>query len=369
MPLTIRSVSLANRVAISPMCQYSAVDGVVQPWHMVHLGAFATGGAGLVFVEASGVEARGRITHGCVGLWNRAQADALAPIAAFLKSQGTVPAIQIAHAGRKGSASRPWDGNMSLGPEDKRLRGEDPWETIAPSAVPVGDGWAVPRAMSVDDIETVQAAFVESARLALAAGFEVLEVHGAHGYLINSFLSPIANQRNDGYGGDLDGRMRFALETVARVRAVWPADKPLFMRISATDHVEGGWTVDDSVVLARQVKELGVDVIDCSSGGIGGSVSGSRLKRDRGWQLPYARRIREEAGIATMGVGMIITGADANDAIADGTADLIAIGREALVDPAWARHAAWDLGADPGFDMAPTQYKWSLKIREPQMAR
>lgn len=366
-PITLRAVTARNRVVISPMCTYSAVDGMVSDWHLAHLGKFALGGAGIVFVEATAVEARGRITYGDVGIWSDAHGDALARITALLKAHGAVPVIQLAHAGRKASMQRPWFGNAALTAEDI-ARGEKPWEIIAPTAEPMVEGWLTPKAMDRNDIETVIAAFVAGAKRALKAGFEIAEIHGAHGYLINSFLSPLSNKRTDAYGGDRTGRMRFALEVTEAVRAVWPQDKPLFVRISSVDGVDGGWQMEDSIELARALKARGVDVIDCSSGGISGSATAAAIPRMLGFQVPYSGRIRREAGIATQAVGLILDGPQAEAILQAGDADLIAIGREALVDPFWALHAAKALGVKD-FSAWPMQYGWWLERRAKTLER
>ena len=346
------------------MCQYSAEDGYAGDWHMVHIGKFAQGGAGIVFMEATAVLADGRITHGDLGLWDDAQIPGLARIAAFVRGQGAVPAIQLAHAGRKSSMARPWEGNGPLTPE-LIAAGSTPWQTIAPSAEPVGPGWAVPRPMDEADLERVRSAFDMAARRAVAAGFDIAEIHAAHGYLLHSFLSPLSNRRTDRYGGDLQGRMRFPLEIARIVREAWPADKPVFFRCSSVDNDAAGWSLDDSVVLARRLVELGIDVMDCSSGGIAGSATAAATApRGLGFQVPFAERIRREAGIATMAVGLIIDPAQAQAVVAQGKADLVAIAREALHDPNWALHAATVLGADPAFDLWPEQYGWWLTRRE-----
>jgi 2,4-dienoyl-CoA reductase-like NADH-dependent reductase (Old Yellow Enzyme family) len=367
-PITLRGVAARNRVAISPMCTYSAVDGMAGDWHLVHLGKFALGGAGLVFVEATAVEARGRITHGDVGIWSDAHAQALARIAAFLKTHGAVPVIQLAHAGRKASMQRPWEGNAALTPQDV-ARGDAPWAIVGPTAAPMAEGWLVPQAMERADIDAVIAAFAAGARRAHAAGFEIAEIHGAHGYLIHSFLSPLSNTRTDAYGGDRAGRMRFALEVTEAVRAVWPEDKPLFFRVSSVDALDGGWQLEDSVALAEALKVRGVDVIDCSSGGLTGSATAAAIPRTLGFQVPYAARIRRDAGIATQAVGLILDGPQAERILRAGEADLIAIGREALVDPFWALHAAEALGAIDGFDAYPQPYAWWLERRAKTLAK
>ncbi len=361
-PIPLRTVRPRNRVVISPMCQYSAVDGLANDWHFAHLAQFATGGAGIVFPGAVAVEPRGRITHGDLGIWSDRQVEALAPIVRFLKDHGSVPAIQIGHAGRKASMQRPWHGNGPMDESDA-ARGEKPWPVVAASAVPVDDGWLVPHALEEDEIAGIRDAFVAAARRAHACGFEALEIHGAHGYLIHSFLSPISNRRTDGYGGDRAGRMRLALEITEAVRAAWPEELPLFFRISAVDGIDGGWELEDSVVLVTELKARGVDVVDCSSGGIAGSATAGRIPRGPGFQVPYAARIRGETGVMTQAVGLITEPDQAENILRAGDADLIAIGREALYDPFWPRHAAQALGADPDFADWPKQYGWWLERR------
>ncbi len=354
-PLKVRGLALKNRVVISPMCQYSAIDGVVTDWHLVHLGRFAIGGAALVFVEATGVEARGRISPGDVGLWNDEQARALARIADFLKANGAAAGIQLAHAGRKGSTRRPWDGGGELAAEDV-AKGEPPWETLAPSAIPFADNYPRPRAMSLADMAEVILAFRQAAQRAEDAGFDVVEIHAAHGYLLHEFLSTLANHRTDQYGGDLAGRMRFPLEVVETVRAVWPAAKPLFLRVSASDYVDGGLTIDDTVTFARAAKSLGVDVIDCSSGG----NTPTPPTIYPGYQVPYAQAVRAGADIATMAVGLILDARQAEDILAEGKADLIALARAALDDPNFAIHASAALTGKPDYSLAPTPAKSGL---------
>ncbi len=365
-PITLRGVQAKNRIVVSPMCQYSARDGHVTDWHLVHLGKFAQGGAGIVFMEATAVESRGRITHGDTGIWDEAHLAGLSRIASFVKEQGALPAIQLAHAGRKASMARPWYGNGPLTQADVD-RGERAWATVAPSAHPVDEGWLMPRAFSIRDFSIVKTAFADAARRAHAAGFEVVEVHAAHGYLLHSFLSPISNARTDEYGGPVANRMRFPLEVVHAVREAWPQDKPLFVRVSSIDDVEGGWSLDDTVAFAKQLKETGVDVVDCSSGGIAGSATAATktlLPRIPGFQLPFSERVRREAGIATMAVGLILTAQQAEEALQAGRADLIAVGREALYDPNWPLHAAQALGVDPEMQRWPVQYGWWLTRRE-----
>jgi 2,4-dienoyl-CoA reductase-like NADH-dependent reductase (Old Yellow Enzyme family) len=364
--IRLREVELRNRIVVSPMCQYSANDGHVTDWHFVHLGKFAQGGAGAVFVEATAVEARGRITHGDTGIWDDAHVPGLQRIAAFIKSQGAVPAIQLAHAGRKASMARPWYGNGPLTQADAE-RGDKAWGIVAPSDTPIGEEWLKPRALQKNDLQEVRQAFVAAARRAHAAGFEIAELHAAHGYLLHTFLSPLSNRREDQYGGALENRMRFPLEVARAVRDAWPADKPLFVRVSSIDDVEGGWSIEDTVSFARELKKAGVDVVDCSSGGILGSATAATktlVARVPGFQIPFAERVKKEADIMTMAVGLILTPLQAEQALQAGRADLIAIGREALFDPNWPLHAAAALGADPEFARWPHQYGWWLTRRD-----
>jgi 2,4-dienoyl-CoA reductase-like NADH-dependent reductase (Old Yellow Enzyme family) len=356
-PLTLRGLTLKNRVVVSPMCQYSAVDGVVSDWHLAHLGRFALGGAGLVFVEATGVEARGRISPGDVGLWNDEQARALARIAEFLKANGAAAGIQLAHAGRKGSTRRPWDGGAALGPDDA-AKGEAAWEVLAPSAIAFADDYPTPKAMSTADMGEVIVAFREAAIRADAAGFDVVEVHAAHGYLLHEFLSPLSNFRADQYGGDRAGRMKFPLEVIETVRAVWPRTKPLFVRISASDYVEAGVTIDDSVAFAQAAKALGVDVVDCSSGG---NIPARPPSLYPGYQVPYAEAVRKDAGVATMAVGLILDAHQAEAILGAGQADLIAFARHALDDPNFAIHASAALTGEPDYGLAPTPARSGLE--------
>ncbi len=368
-PLALREVTLRNRIVISPMCQYSAHDGLANDWHLCHLGSFAKGGAGLVFAEATAVVPEGRITHGDTGIWSDAHADAFRPVARFIRQMGAAPGIQLAHAGRRASMQRPWYGNGPLAETD-RARGEVAWPIVGPTAEPFSEGWLPPTALSEAAIGALVEAFAVAARRSLAAGFEVAEIHGAHGYLIHSFLSPISNRRSDGYGGELAGRMRLALEVARGVRTVWPASQPLFFRISSVDGMAGGWSIEDSVVLAKALKELGVDVIDCSSGGHDPrGATNSNTGRGPGFQVPYAAKVRAEAGIATQAVGLILDGPQAEAILAEGAADLIAIGREALNDPYWPLRAAQALGFDPEYALWPEQYAWWLSRRAKALAR
>ncbi|HWQ38682.1 MAG TPA: NADH:flavin oxidoreductase/NADH oxidase [Burkholderiales bacterium] len=361
-PLQLRGVTLKNRIVISPMCQYSAKNGLANDWHLVHLGKFALGGAGLVFTEATAVEARGRITHGDLGIWSDHHVPPLQRITAFLKGHGAVPAMQLAHAGRKASMQRPWHGNGPLDDTDRR-RGEDAWEVVAPSPEPMDAGWLVPHELTVAEIRQVQDAWVRAARRALVAGFEVIELHSAHGYLGHEFLSPLSNKRRDEYGGDLRGRMRFTLELAEAVRAAWPQDKPLFVRVSSVDGIDGGWSLDDTVALARELKALGVDVLDCSSGGLKGAATAARIKRSPGFQVPFSDRVRREVGMRTMTVGLILEAHQAEAILQAGQADLVAIGREALYDPNWPLHAEVALGVEGEYESWPVQYGWWLEKR------
>ena len=369
-PIALRDVTLKNRVVIAPMAMYSAVDGIAQDFHFAHWGRFVLGGAGLVFIEATAVTDQGRITNGDLGLWSSAHMSPLKRFAAFAKSQGVVPAIQLAHAGRKGSMQRPWFGNGPLTADDL-ARGEKTWEIVAPTTEPMAEGYIVPRALSVSDLATLKTQWVDAAKRAIDCGFEVLEIHNAHGYLVHEFLSPLSNTRNDGYGGDFAGRTRFPLELAEALRAVWPKDKPVFLRVSAVDGVDGGWSMDDTVAYAKELKTRGIDVIDCSSGGLFGSATAARIKRTWGFQVPYAERVRREAGIKSMAVGLIVDPAYAEEVLQKGQADLIAIAREALVNPSWPQMAEIALGrtASDAMDDWPVQYGWWLKHRERSIAQ
>lgn len=336
-PLKLREIEFKNRIFVSPMCQYCAQDGVPDDWHFVHLGSRAAGGAALVIAEASGVSPEGRITLGDTGLWNDAQQAAFARIAAFIKAQGSVPGIQLAHAGRKASTHRPWDGDHPLKAE------EGAWTTLAPSAIPFAEGWHVPKEMSHADIQAVVKQFRSSAQRALAAGFEVVEIHMAHGYLLHEFLSPLSNRRQDEYGGSLVNRIRFPLEVARAVREVWPQDKPVFVRISASDWAEGGWDVGQSVALVKELQKIGIDFIDTSSGG---NIKSARIAVGPGYQVPFADTIRKETGIATGAVGMITDPMQAEQIVVEGKADAVLLARELLRDPYWPLHAAHRLGVD-----------------------
>jgi 2,4-dienoyl-CoA reductase-like NADH-dependent reductase (Old Yellow Enzyme family) len=342
-PLTLRGATFRNRAWVSSMCQYSSTDGFPSDWHLVHLGSLARGGAGLVMTEATAVTAEGRISPQDAGIWNDEQAAAYERIVAFIKGQGAVPGIQLAHAGRKASTQRPWDGSGSVSLADGG------WLSVAPSAVAFGN-YAAPRALSLEEIEDVVRAFSAAATRALAAGFEVAEIHAAHGYLIHQFLSPLSNLRDDAYGGDFGGRTRLLIEVVEAVRAVWPADKPLFVRFSATDWVEGGWTPEETVDLSKLVADLGVDLIDVSSGGLDPR---QQIPVGPGYHVPFARQVREGSGLPVATVGLITEPTQAEQVLADESADAVLLGRAMLRNPNWPQTAARELGDDLDW---PAQY-------------
>jgi 2,4-dienoyl-CoA reductase-like NADH-dependent reductase (Old Yellow Enzyme family) len=344
-PLSLRSIELRNRIAVSPMCEYSSRDGFANDWHLVHLGSRAVGGAGLVLTEATAVLADGRISSRDLGIYDDAHVDMLSRIFRFVTDQGAVPGMQLAHAGRKASTAAPWLGGGPVAVADGG------WEPIwAPSAQPFREGWQVPRAMSKRDIESVVSAFAAAASRLLAAGGQVIEIHGAHGYLLHEFLSPLSNVRTDEYGGTFDNRARFTLEVVDAIRRVWPDRLPLFVRISSTDWVDGGWTVEDSVALARRLKEHGVDLIDCSSGG---NAAHAKIPLAPGYQVPFAAQVRRDAGVMTGAVGLITEPPQAEQILQSGQADLIVIARQFLRDPYFPIHAAQALGGTPP---VPNQY-------------
>ena len=342
-PLTLRGTTARNRVWVAPMCQYSAVDGMPDDWHLVHLGARAVGGAGVVLTEATAVSPEGRISPQDTGIWDDRQAEAWSRVAAFVRAQGALAGMQLAHAGRKASTRRPWEGRGVVAPDDGG------WTPVGPTADPF-PGLAEPRALDDEGIAKVRADFTAAARRALAAGFDVVEVHAAHGYLLHEFLSPLSNTRTDGYGGDLTGRMRLTLEVVEDVRRVWPDDKPLLLRISASDWTDGGWTVEDSVALAKEAAARGVDLVDCSSGG---NVLAD-IPVAPGYQVPFASAVRNGAGVATGAVGLITDPAQAEQVVAEGHADVVLLARELLRDPHWPLRAAAALGADVAW---PVQYE------------
>lgn len=342
-PLTIKDITFKNRIGVSPMCQYSAENGLANDWHLVHLGSFAVGGAGLVMTEATGVSPDGRITPGCLGIWSDEHVEALRPITKFITDHGAVAGIQIAHSGRKGSAAAPWDGGVHLETD------KDGWDILSPcdQAYDAPDGrlWKVPQQISLQQINDTQTAFVEAAKRALAAGFKLLEIHGAHGYLLNSFTSPLVNKRDDVYGGNLKSRARMLLEVTEKVRAVWPRDLPLAVRLSTTDWDPKGLSVEDNIQIAKWLKDLGVDIIDCSSGGATPSANRSNDTRTSE-QVAIAARIKQEADIMTMAVGGITEPHQADDIISSSQSDFTLLARQMLRDPYWAFHAAQELGAD-----------------------
>lgn len=332
----LKDVTLRNRIGVSPMCQYSSVDGMANDWHFVNLGSRAVGGAGLIIAEATAVEARGRITPGDAGIWSESHIEPLHRINSFIKQHGAVPGIQIAHAGRKASAARPWEGDHSLKDEGGG------WETIAPSPVAFGgDLWRVPKEMTLEDIQFVQNAFRAATVRSLEAGYEWLELHFAHGYLAHSFYSPLSNKRTDEYGGSFENRIRFALETTRVAREVWPERLPFTVRLSCSDWVEDGWTIEDSVQLSKKLKAEGVDLIDCSSGF--NSADYKNYPFGAGWQVPFSEAIRKEADIATAAVGSITQAMQADEIIRNNRADIVLLAREMLRDPYWPYHAAQEL--------------------------
>jgi 2,4-dienoyl-CoA reductase-like NADH-dependent reductase (Old Yellow Enzyme family) len=345
-PISFRSVTARNRIVVAPMCQYSATHGLGDDWHVQHLGARAAGGAGIVMAEATAVSAIGRITHGCLGAYDPAHQVLLARLAAVIAKCGAVPAIQLAHAGRKASCTVPWQGGRPILPQDGG------WVPVAPSPIPMVSGAVDPHPLSMDEIAGITTQFAASARMAREAGFKLVEIHGAHGYLSHSFLSPVSNHRNDAYGGDLAGRSRFLMEAIEAVRSEWPADLPLWVRLSCTDWVAGGLAIQDTVEVARRIAATGmVDLIDCSSGGVSNEQKIPSLHP--GYQVPFADAIRREAGIATGAVGLITEPTHAAEILANGRADVVLLARALLADPAWPLRAAKALGVTPDL---PSQY-------------
>lgn len=351
-PLKIRGIAFRNRIGMAPMCQYVAKDGFADDWHLVHLGSRASGGVALVVVEATAVTADGRITAGDLGIWSDAHIEPLARIVRFVESQGAVAGIQLAHAGRKASSELPWKGGAGLLSAD--VGG---WPVVGPSAIPFDDGSPTPTALDAAGIDGIVAAFEAATHRALAAGFQVIEIHSAHGYLLHEFLSPLSNQRTDDYGGSLENRMRLPLRVAESIRKIVPAELPVFVRISATDWADGGWDADQSVVYAKRLKELGIDLIDVSSGGL---VPKARIPVGKGYQVPLARKIRDEAGIATGAVGLITETAHANEIVTGGDADMVFLARELLREPYWAIKAQQELGAEPTW---PISYGYAVKRR------
>ena len=344
--LALRSIQLKNRIVVSPMCQYSSEDGFSNDWHLVHLGSRAVGGAGLIITEAAAVSPEGRISPDDLGIWKDDHIAGLKRITQFIQQNGAVAGIQLAHAGRKASHRRPWEGGAAIFPTEQRG-----WQTVAPSAIPFVKVGPIPTELTDDGIEKVLADFQMAAQRALAAGFQVIEIHAAHGYLLHQFLSPLSNHRSDTYGGSFDNRIRLLLEVIDRVQLVWPENLPLFVRISATDWTEGGWTADDSVALAAVLKNKGIDVVDCSTGG---NVAHAKIPVGPGYQVEFAERIKQKAGMLTGAVGLITSAEQAEAILTAKQADLIIMAREFLRDPYFPLHAAQELGDDISW---PVQYE------------
>ena len=364
-PITIRGVTSKNRIVVSPMCQYNSDDGGPGDWQMMHIGRLAVGGAGIIFGEETGVEARGRKTYKCAGIWDDKHIPMFRKLTDFIKEQDAVPAIQLGHAGRKASCHTATEDWRPL--EDKDAAdGMPPWQGLAPSALDQLPRRFIPKAMDQDDIRTVLDAWREATRRSMDAGYDILEIHGAHGYLIHQFLSPVSNHRNDAYGGDRAGRMRFALEVAEVVRDAWPQDKPLFFRVSAVDGEGGIWSLEDTVALSKELKDRNIDLVDCSSGGISGDSEMPMVPRIEQFQAGFADRVRREAGIMTIAVGGITQAQQAEDILQSGRADLVALAREFLWNADWAAHAAKELGAVDPYGQMPHEYAYRLRQREKQ---
>jgi len=367
-PLTFRGITLKNRVVVSPMSMYSSREGFADDLHLVHLGRFALGNAGLVIMESTAVRCDGRITHGCNGIWLDAHVPNLRRITDFLHRFGSVAGIQLGHSGPKGAAQRPWHGNAPLGAEDAAQRQEYPWPLISSSPLPFDTGWATPRALAQAEMDELLGDYRSAARRAREAGFDVLELHCAHGYLLHAFLSPLLNRREDEYGGSLENRMRLPLRIAEALRAEWPNDRPLFVRISAVDGIGVGWSIEDSVVFTRALAARGVDAIACSTGGVKLARGQALVSRERGFQVPFAAHIRQATGVPTIAVGMILEPQQAEDVLRSGGADLIALAREMLHNPNWAAQAAVTLGQSAGWKEWPDQYGWWLERRARQLS-
>lgn len=366
-PIRLRGLALSNRIVISPMCQHAADDGKATDWHLVHLGKFALGGAGLILTESTAVSPHGRIGVRDLGLWDDDQIAPLRRVVDFVHQQSAPIGVQLAHAGRKAGSHALWDGGRAFTADELRLPDGSPWRRLGPSAIAAGPEWTRPNALALEDIAAIKEQYAAATRRAVAAGFDVLELHFGHGYLAASFLSPISNLRADAYGGDLAGRMRLPLEIAEQVRAQWPADRPLFCRVSAVDGAEGGWELQDSIPFARELSARGVDVIDVSSGGLAEETRRIAVPRGLGFQVGFADAIRREAGVVTQAVGMIVDGAQAEAILREGAADLIAIGRAALADPYWPRRAAEELGLAPNYEAWPVRHGAWLAKREQHM--
>lgn len=357
----IKSKILRNRVVLSPMCQYKAENGMISDWHSQHYSRFAFSGLGAAFIEATGVSSQGRITHGCTGIWSDDHIQGLSRIVNIFKEYNCVSGIQLAHAGRKASFLRPWDGASPITSDAVK---ETAWETIGPSAIPINNSSPVPKEMTIEDINNLKDDFKKAAQRANKSGFDMVEIHGAHGYLLHSFFSPISNKRNDAYGGNFENRIRLSLEIVKEVKSVWPENKPIFYRLSSVDGAEGGATLEENVKLAKALKVAGVDVVDCSSGGIGGSPVLTKSKITPGFQVPYSEKIKNEANISSMAVGAIIDANQANEIILNQRADLVALGRELLADPQWVYKAATYFNLENAKSYLPDSYSFYLSRRD-----
>jgi 2,4-dienoyl-CoA reductase-like NADH-dependent reductase (Old Yellow Enzyme family) len=367
-PLKLRSLELKNRIVVAPMCQYASVDGMPTPWHYAHLGRYAIGGAAVVFYEETAVEARGRKTYECAALWDDAQTASFASIASMLKSLGSIPAMQLGHSGRKASVKSAMNDWEPLGPEDAAL-GSPPWTGVSPSPLRAAPGKHIPKEMDGDDIRQVIAAFVEATRRTADAGFEILEIHGAHGYLLHQFLSPLSNLRNDGYGGDRNGRMRFVLELTEAVRDAWPNELPLFFRVSSIDGKGGAWDIEDTVALSSALASRGVDVVDCSSGGITGDSQMPAVPALAGNQVSFAHAVKRDAGMRSLAVGLITEPHQAEGILQAGHADLIGMARELMYHADWPVHAAGALGIPDYLSLFPSSYAHRLISREAALSR
>jgi len=359
-PLTLRSVQLRNRIGVSPMCQYSALDGYANDWHLVHLGARAIGGAGLIITEATAVQAHGRISPQDLGIWSDSHVEGLERLTRFITNYGAVPGIQLAHAGRKANTSRPWAGGQP------NLDTHGTWRIVGPSAVPFKEGHPTPHALSLNEIGEIKLAFRRAAQRAYEARFKLIEVHAAHGYLLHNFYSPLANLRTDAYSGSFENRTRLLIEVVDEIRSVWPDELPLAVRLSCSDWIEGGWTIEDTIALAKRLKQAGVDLIDCSSGG---NAANAKVPSGPGYQVPFAEAVRREAKIATAAVGLITEPAQANEIVCSGQADVVLLGREVLRDPYWPLHAERALKTSAGESSTSTSTSSSTILVPPQYAR
>jgi 2,4-dienoyl-CoA reductase-like NADH-dependent reductase (Old Yellow Enzyme family) len=359
--LKIKSKTFRNRVVLSPMCQYKAKDGIISDWHLQHYSRFAFSGLGAAFIEATGVSPEGRIGHGCTGIWSDDHVEGLSKIVKTFNQYDCLSGIQLAHAGRKASFLRPWDGASPITENDKI---EPAWQTIGPSAIPINNSSPVPKEMTIEDINRVKEDFKNATIRANIAGFDIIEIHGAHGYLLHSFFSPISNMRNDQYGGNFENRIRFAMEIIADIKSVWPENKPLFYRLSSIDAPGQGATIEDNVLLAKSLKIAGVDVIDCSSGGITGSPVLTKSKIIPGFQVPYSEKIKKEAEISSMAVGAIINADQANEIILNKRADLVAMGRELLADTQWVYKAATHFKLENAKSFLPDSYSFYLSRRD-----